>query len=113
MPPAETKQEGRGNGCKTLLVNIDAVALALGREPGRIMKYLGKTLATNGRYKGGSATLGGHFDASRVQQGIDDFIDRDVLCELCLNPETDIHIKNGKERLRCKACGHKSPSIFG
>jgi len=101
-------REGRGNGCKSVLVNIDAVASALDRSTGRLVKYLGKALATNAQCKAGLTTLRGHHPTAVVQECIQDYIDSDVLCGKCLNPETVLEVKNGSERRRCKACGHKT-----
>lgn len=108
MPPIAIKQESRGNGCKTVLPNIVTVALALGREPEALAKYISKKLATQGKYKDGSATLRGHFDRQTVQTMVDEFIDENVLCGKCTNPETIFEVKKRQIRLVCKACGHKT-----
>ena len=108
MPPIMLKQEGRGNGPKTVITNIDAVAAALGREPARLVKHLGKSLGTNAQYKSGVATLRGHLLPATLQESVQDFVDSDVLCGECQNPETVIEIQKGTERRRCKACGYKT-----
>jgi translation initiation factor 2 beta subunit (eIF-2beta)/eIF-5 len=93
-------------------VNIDAVAAALGREPARLVKHLGKSLGTNAQYKSGVATLRGHLLPAAVQESVQesvqDFVDSDVLCGECQNPETVLEVKKGAERRQCKACGHKT-----
>ena len=38
MPTVYGKQEGRGNGSKTVIPNVSAVALSLHREPGEVNK---------------------------------------------------------------------------
>ena len=44
MPLLETKIEGRGNGIKTAIPNITAVAKALDRPPFWLLKYLANEL---------------------------------------------------------------------
>ena len=38
MPTVFGKQEGRGNGSKTVIANISAVGLSLHRDPGEVNK---------------------------------------------------------------------------
>lgn len=111
MPPIAIKQESRGNGCKTVLPNISIVSLALAREPEALARYIGKKLATQVKYKDGSATLRGHFDRLSVQAVVDDFVDENVLCGKCTNPETTLEIKKRHIRLICKACGNKTELV--
>ncbi|KAI9867343.1 MAG: hypothetical protein M1823_009123, partial [Watsoniomyces obsoletus] len=40
-----------------------------------------------------------------LQDSLDGFITKFVLCKKCKNPETDVHIKDGNITLDCKACG--------
>jgi translation initiation factor 5 len=112
MPTVVIKEEGRGNGSKSVFVNVDAVAAAIGREPTRLVKYLGKGLGTRATYdkKQSMATLGGFFSPTVMQEAVQDFVDFDVLCGSCGNPETVLEMKKGSERRRCKACGEKTGS---
>jgi translation initiation factor 5 len=43
-----------------------------------------------------------------LQDYLDGFISKFVLCKKCKNPETDVHIKDGRILLDCKACGQRS-----
>jgi translation initiation factor 5 len=43
-----------------------------------------------------------------LQDYLDGFINKFVLCKKCKNPETDVVIKDGRILLDCKACGQRS-----
>lgn len=108
MPPIQAKVEGRGNGIKTAIPNLSEVARALGRPSAYVVKYFGSELGaqtkideTNDRF-----LVNGQHDAGELQDSLDGFINKFVLCASCKNPETQIQIK-GKDYLQrdCKACG--------
>lgn len=127
MPLLVTKIEGRGNGIKTVLVNMSDVARALSRPPscesqphevalfGIInpcsedpAKYFGGELGAltsmdepNDKY-----IVNGAHDNARLQDLLDGFIEKFVLCGSCKNPETDLFLTKSEDILRdCKACG--------
>ena len=52
--------------------------------------------------------INGAHESSKLQDYLDGFINRFVLCRQCKNPETDVNIKDGDIRLDCKACGQRS-----
>src|SRR5204862_2694017 len=52
--------------------------------------------------------INGSHDAAKLQDYLDGFIAKFVLCKKCMNPETDIVIKDGRIILDCKACGERS-----
>merc|ERR1712088_911264 len=54
--------------------------------------------------------VNGSHDAAKLQDMLDGFIKKFVLCENCDNPETDIkaYIKKGILTATCRACGHTS-----
>lgn len=104
MPPIQAKVEGRGNGIKTCIVNLAEVSRALGRPPAYVLKYFGSELGaqtTMDRF-----VINGVHDAPELQDCLDGFINKFVLCASCKNPETEIQIKNKDDLQRdCKACG--------
>lgn len=107
MPLIQSKVEGRGNGIKTVIVNVAEVARALGRSPDYVIKYFGHELGAQTNTE--RCLINGSHDASELQDSLDGFINKFVLCASCKNPETEIQIKE-KDRLQrdCKACGHIS-----
>lgn len=111
MPRIQAKVEGRGNGIKTLIVNMYDVAKALHRPPTYITRYFGTELGAlstcddpNSRY-----IINGVHDAEKLQFTLDGFIKKFVLCSKCENPETIINVTAGGQKImkRCKACGAK------
>ncbi|KAK5205165.1 eukaryotic translation initiation factor 5 [Exophiala xenobiotica] len=105
-----SKIEGKGNGIKTVIVNLPSVSASLARPPSYVIKYFGFELGaqTNTNPKDDRWIINGAHDASKLQDSLDGFISRFVLCKSCKNPETEIHIKDGRILLDCKACGQRS-----
>ncbi|KAK6461577.1 eukaryotic translation initiation factor 5 [Scheffersomyces coipomensis] len=112
MPALQSKTEGRGNGIKTLISNLSEVARALGRPPAYVIKYFGYELGTQTSMDDAADRylVNGAHDTNELQDSLDGFINKFVLCASCKNPETEIEVK-GKDNLErdCKACGKISP----
>lgn len=110
MPRLQAKVEGKGNGVKTVIPNMVEVARALGRPPTYPTKYFGCELGaqTQFDFKNDRYIVNGSHDAAKLQDMLDGFIRKFVLCENCDNPETDIRANNKRGILTasCKACGH-------
>lgn len=112
MPKLQSKIEGKGNGIKTVVPNMSDIAKALARPPLYTTKYFGFELgaqviiaADADRY-----IINGAHDAPKLQETLDGFIDKFVLCRACKNPETDLVItKTGDINRDCKACGKLTP----
>lgn len=110
MPLIEAKVEGRGNGIKTVISNMVAVAKALDRSAMYTCKYFGIVLGAqttmdvvNNRY-----IVNGNLDATRLQDLLDGFIKKFVLCLQCGNPETKLRVTSKKQiETKCIACGHR------
>ncbi|EUC31435.1 hypothetical protein COCVIDRAFT_114495 [Bipolaris victoriae FI3] len=107
MERIQSKIEGKGNGIKTVIVNLTSVAGSLARPPAHVIKYFGFELGaqTNTSPNDDRWIINGAHDASKLQDYLDGFISKFVLCKKCKNPETDVHIKDGNITLDCKACG--------
>ncbi|KAF2400901.1 eukaryotic translation initiation factor 5 [Trichodelitschia bisporula] len=110
MERLQSKIEGKGNGIKTVIVNLSSVAQSLARPPAYVIKYFGFELGaqTNINPTDDRWIINGAHEASKLQDYLDGFISRFVLCKKCKNPETDVHIKDGTITLDCKACGQRS-----
>lgn len=113
MPRINAKVEGKGNGIKTVIVNMVDVAKALGRPATYPTKYFGCELGaqTQFDYKNERFIVNGSHDASKLQDLLDGFIRKFVLCPECDNPETDLLVstKKGTISQGCKACGFHGP----
>lgn len=109
MPRICAKVEGKGNGIKTVIVNMSDVAKSLNRPATYPTKYFGCELGAQIQfdYKNDRFIVNGAHDSTKLQDLLDGFIQKYVLCPACDNPETDLLI-NKKEDISqaCKACGH-------
>jgi translation initiation factor 5 len=110
MERLQSKIEGKGNGIKTVVANLPSVAQSLARPPAYIIKYFGFELGaqTNTNPKDDRWIINGAHEASKLQESLDGFISKFVLCKSCKNPETEINIKDGRILLDCKACGQRT-----
>lgn len=109
MPAVFGKIEGSGNGIKTVIPNISAVASSLHRHPGEVNKFFGCELGAQTKYSESAdraVVNGAHTDAT-LQKLIHRYIDSFVLCPNCGLPETDYKIKSDSIFHKCAACGAK------
>lgn len=72
-----------------------------------VIKYFGFELGaqTNIDPKDDRWIINGAHEASKLQDYLDGFIKKFVLCSSCKNPETVVNIKDNRILLDCKACG--------
>jgi len=110
MPKLIAKVEGKGNGIKTVIVNMVEVAKALNRPPMYPTKYFGCILGAQTNYdvKTDRYIVNGSHEAARLQDLLDGFIQKYVLCPSCSNPETVLKVSQSKGIIgtSCKACGY-------
>lgn len=111
MPRLLAKVEGKGNGIKTVIVNMVDVAKALNRPPTYPTKFFGCELGAQTQFdsKNDRYIVNGSHEANKLQDMLDGFIRKFVLCPECDNPETDLHINPKKQTIgnSCKACGYR------
>ncbi|KAK8736895.1 hypothetical protein OTU49_004706 [Cherax quadricarinatus] len=111
MPKIMAKVEGKGNGIKTVVVNMVDVAKALGRPPTYPCKYFGCELGAQTQFdtKNDRYIVNGSHEATKLQDLLDGFIKKFVLCPECENPETVLfpNEKKGIIKQSCKACGYQ------
>eukprot|EP00099_Drosophila_melanogaster_P017177 NP_573098.1 eukaryotic translation initiation factor 5, isoform B [Drosophila melanogaster] len=109
MPRLQAKVEGKGNGIKTVLVNMAEVARAIGRPATYPTKYFGCELGAQTLFdhKNERFVVNGSHDVNKLQDLLDGFIRKFVLCPECDNPETNLTVsaKNQTISQSCKACG--------
>jgi len=108
MPRLIAKVEGKGNGIKTVIDNMVDIARALGRPPTYVTKYFGCELGAQTQFdvKAERYIVNGCHDGGKLQDMLDGFIKKFVLCEKCDNPETVLKVKKNMIGASCKACGH-------
>lgn len=75
-----------------------------------MIKYFGFELGAqaNSKPTDDRWIINGAHDAPKLQDYLDGFITKFVLCKKCKNPETDVVIKDQSIILDCKACGERS-----
>jgi translation initiation factor 5 len=103
------KVEGRGNGIKTVLVNVGDVAASLNREAPEITKFFGCELGSQTTYSADTdrAIVNGAHRDQDLQSHLSRYIENFVLCKNCRLPETHYKIKDGMISQKCLACGSK------
>jgi translation initiation factor 5 len=111
MPKVQAKIEGRGNGIKTVLVNIVELAGALKREAPEVTKFFGCELGAQTIYTLETgyerAIVNGAHSEMDLQKSLSRYIEFFVLCKSCRLPETYYKIKSGIVSQNCLACGCK------
>lgn len=110
MPSIIAKVEGKGNGVKTVIVNMVDIAKAIGRPATYTCKFFGCELGAQTQFdiKNDRYIVNGSHEASRLQDLLDIFIKKFVLCQECDNPETNMVVRRDAIGLVCIACGYQS-----
>lgn len=106
MPKLLAKVEGRGNGIKTVLLNVDDIALALKRDAPEVTKFFGCELGAQTTYTDRAIVNGAHREPD-LQTHLSKYIENFVLCRNCHLPETHYKCKDEIISQKCLACGHK------
>jgi len=114
MPKIQAKVEGRGNGIKTCLLNVNEVAFSLNREAPEVTKFFGCELGSQTAYSKeddskARALVNGAHSTQDLQSHLSKYIENYVLCKQCKLPETYYKIKAGIISQKCQACGAKDP----
>lgn len=109
MPRLIPKVEGRGNGIKTVIVNVADIATSLNRDASEITKFFGcelgaqtTMLAEDDRY-----IVNGAHSPQDLQNLMHKYIELFVLCKNCHLPETHYKVKGDTISQKCVACGSK------
>jgi len=110
MPRLVTKVEGRGNGIKTVLVNVVDIAKALHVLPHYPTKYFGIELGAQSKFDKARdcGVVNGSHNAGDLAKLLDKFIATFVLCPTCKLPEIKMDVQKSKIKIDCAACGHNS-----
>jgi len=108
MPRIQAVVEGRGNGIRTVIVNMNDIAKALKRPPDYPTKWFGCELGAMSKFdpKTGRATVNGNHSQAQLSHLLASFIQKYVLCPQCGLPETDMYVKKDAVKQDCRACGY-------
>lgn len=109
MPKLIAKIEGKGNGIKTVIVNMADIAKALNRPASYPTKFFGTERGAQVNTKGDKYIVNGKYDEKELQELLDKFIKKYVLCPECGNPETNMRVSKSKNIIqgKCVACGNR------
>lgn len=109
MPYVMGKIEGKGNGIKTVIVNIGDLALSLHRDASEVNKFFGCEMGAQTTYNEETerAVVNGAHSDQELQTCVHKYIEKFVLCPQCGLPETTYKITGGCIWHRCAACGAK------
>ena len=82
---------------------------SLNRDPQHILKFLLRELGTAGNLEGVRAILQGKFNHFLINERIDEYIEKFVICHECNRPDTKIVREDRIFILKCAACGARAP----
>ena len=102
------KIEGRFEGNRTVVSNINQIAKQLSREKSHIIRFLVKELATTGENKGKLYYFIGKFNSKRINEKIEKYTKDYVLCSQCNKPDTKLIRTKGINFKQCEACGART-----
>ena len=101
------KVKGHHEGTKTVITNFGQVVSCIRRSPEHLIKFLNKELASSSEMKGDRLILLRKLSSKDINDRIEKYVKRFVLCPKCGKPDTELESVGGKVFLRCLACGEK------
>ena len=108
MPKIQANVQGSGNGMKTNWTNLPDVSNALKVPVEYPLKFIGRELGSNTELRANSYLINGNIDLKKMQELLDKFINKYVLCPKCHLPEIHgkIQVIRKKEiKSTCRSCG--------
>ncbi|MDP1551889.1 MAG: translation initiation factor IF-2 subunit beta [Methanobacteriaceae archaeon] len=96
-------------GNRTFIQNFREIADALNRDPQHLLKFLLRELGTAGNLEGGRAIMQGKFTHYLINERLDEYVQKFVMCHECDRPDTKIIREDRIFLLKCSACGAKAP----
>ena len=96
-------------GNRTFIKNFKDVSEDLNRDPQHVLKFLLRELGTAGNLEGSRAILQGKFTHYLINEILEDYVEKYVICHECNRPDTKIIREDRIFILKCAACGAKSP----
>jgi len=96
-------------GNRTFIQNFKEIAEALNRDPQHLLKFLLRELGTAGNLESGRAILQGKFTHFLINERINEYVEKFVICHECTRPDTKIIREARIFILKCMACGAKAP----
>ena len=101
------KVKGHHEGTKTIITNFGPIVGCIRRNPEHLMKFLNKELASSSEINGDRLILSRKLSSNDVNNRIERYVKRFVLCPKCGKPDTELESVGGKVFLKCLACGER------
>lgn len=111
MPAVKSTVKGNGNGIFTVINNIDDISKSLNHPPILLLKFLSSSFGSIQNEEKMSIT--GNYSETQIQDTLQVYINKFVICPACSIPETVPQIKKESKKnilleLKCSACGKTS-----
>jgi translation initiation factor 2 beta subunit (eIF-2beta)/eIF-5 len=92
-------------GNTTAIVNIFEIGKSLNRDPQIFAKIFSKELGTRASWssKEKIIVVNGKFTVDQLESVLEGYIENQIMCQECSNPETII---SPDGTISCQACGH-------
>lgn len=105
VPDPNVRQEGSS----TVYENFQETLNQLDRAENHVLKFLQNELGTSAQIdERGRARFTGEFNQRRIEDAIDEYAEKFVLCPECGLPDTRLEQEDDTEMLRCEACGSRT-----
>jgi translation initiation factor 2 subunit 2 len=101
------KVNGHHEGTRTVITNFAKITQCLRRNPEHILKFISKELATSADISGERLILSRKISSKDINEKIEKYVNRYVLCPKCKKPDTELAEETNKLYLKCLACGEK------
>ena len=111
MPRIQIVTQGTGNGVRTNWVNLPVVSNALKVPLEYPIKFIARELGSNTETKSNQYLINGNHEVDQMQELLDRFIRKYVLCPKCHLPEIHGKVRIGKKKeikCTCRSCGTTS-----
>jgi translation initiation factor 2 subunit 2 len=94
-------------GTKTIITDFMQLTACLRRDPAHVARFLYKNLASYGEIVGDRLIFGRKIMQPMIEKKIQLYVDEYVSCPKCGKPDSEIVDEEGKNYLKCLACGAK------
>jgi len=105
VPKIDILQEGN----TTIFRNFTDIADKINRSPEKFLKFLLGELGTAGERENGRVVFKGQISPRKIEDKVEDYIEKYVLCSECGRPDTRLVKENRIDIIKCDACGAHRP----
>jgi len=101
MPVAKSLSQGN----RTVVSNFVKIMKTINRDEKHALKYITKQTGTFANIDSERLILKGRFSQKEIQNLINGYLEKFVLCHECRRPDTKMTEHKGIKMLKCEACG--------